>query len=83
MAKQVSPATERENRVANLWLLQRSGLTIKTPDDLSGLKNNDLVLYEGEMWIIVSFQKIKARMQQSEFASDSKCSHFWYLEIRR
>lgn len=83
MAKEVSPEMERDNPIANAWLLHRTGVTIKTPDDLTGISGEDLVWYEGEKWIVSSFQKIKARMQQTEFATDKHCSHYWYLELRR
>lgn len=83
MAKEVSPEMERDNPIANAWLLHRTGVTIKTPDDLTGISGQDLVWYEGEKWIVNSFQKIKARMQQTEFATDKNCSHYWYLELRR
>lgn len=82
MAKEVSPATERDNPIANSWLLQRSGTTIKTPDNIMGIKSQDLVLYDGELWLVVSVQKIKAKMQQTYFVSDKNCSHYWYIELR-
>lgn len=83
MAKEVSPETERDNPVANSWLLLRSGVTIKTPDNIMGIKPEDVVYYAGELWIVSSFQKIKAKMQQTQFASDNNCSHYWYIELRR
>lgn len=83
MAKEVSPEMERDNPVANAWLLQRSGITIKTPDNIMGMEANDLVYYDGQKWMVVTYQKIKARMQQSMFASDKNCSHYWYIELRR
>jgi hypothetical protein len=82
MAKEVSPEMERDNPIANSWLLQRSGTTIKTPDNIMGIKSQDLVFYEDELWIVVSVQKIKAKMQQTHFASDKNCSHYWYIELR-
>lgn len=83
MAKEVSPETERNNPIANAWLLNRSGVTIKTPDNVAGLKSEDLVLYQGEKWIVTNVQKIKARIQQTEFATDKYCSHYWYIELRK
>ena len=83
MAKEVSPETERDNPIANSWLLQRSGTTIKTPDDIYGIVSQDLVWYQGEKWIVVSVQKIKARIQQTQFATDRYCSHYWYIELRK
>lgn len=83
MAKEVSPETERDNPIANSWLLQRSGTTIKTPDDIYGIASQDLVWYQGEKWIVVSVQKIKARIQQTQFATDRYCSHYWYIELRK
>ena len=83
MAKEVTPETERNNPIANSWLLNHSGITIKTPDNVYGIQSEDLVLYKGERWIVVNVQKMKARMQQSEFATDMNCSHYYYIELRR
>ena len=83
MAKEVSPEMERDNPIANAWLLHRTGVTIKTPDDITGISGEDLIFYEGEKWIVVTAQKIKARIQQTEFARDKNCSHYWYIELRR
>ena len=83
MAKEVSPETERDNPIANAWLLLRSGTTIKTPDNIMGIQPEDIVYYAGEKWIVVSIQKIKAKMQQTEFSMDKNCSHYWYIELRR
>ena len=83
MAKEVSAETERNNPVANTWLLNRTGTTIKTPDDVFGIQSECLVWYQGELWLVVDVQKIKARIQQTQFATDKHCSHYWYIELRK
>ena len=83
MAKEVTPEMERNNPIANLWLINRTGTTIKTPDNVYGIKSEDIVEYQGEKWFVASVQKIKARMQQTEFATDKNCSHYWYIELRK
>lgn len=83
MAKEVSPETERNNPVINTWLINRSGTTIKTPDNIDGIKSECLVWYQGELWVVVDVQKVKARIQQTQFATDKNCSHYWYIELRK
>lgn len=83
MAKEVSPETERDNPVINTWLIHRSGTTIKTPDNIDGIKSECLVWYQGELWVVVDVQKVKARIQQTQFATDKNCSHYWYIELRK
>lgn len=83
MAKEESPESNRENTIYNTFSLEKTLITIKTPDNIYGIKQKDLVLFRGEKWFVVSIQKIKARLQQSEFANDKNRSHFWYLELRK
>ena len=83
MAKEVSPETERNNPIANTWLLNRSGVTIKTPDNVYGIESECLVLYQEELWLVVDVQKIKARTQQTFYANDKNCSHYYYIELRK
>lgn len=83
MAKEVSPEQGQNVIVGGAFMVDKSSVTIKSPDDLSGIKENDLVLYQGEKWIVLSVQKTKARVQNTMFASDKNCSHFWYLELRK
>ena len=58
-------------------------VTIKTPDNVYGLKNHDWVEYCGEIWMVMNVQKVKARMQQTQFATDRHCSHYFYIELRK
>lgn len=83
MAKQENPESKRENTIYNIYMTEKTTVTLKTPDDVTGIKNKDIVLYRGEKWFVVSVQKILARIQQSEYATDHNCSHYWYIELRK
>jgi len=83
MAKEVT-AEQRQNMVVSgVFMFDRSNITIKSPDNLEGIKENDIVLFRGEKWIVSSTQRSKSRMQNTFFASSKNCSHFWYLELRK
>lgn len=82
-AKEAVPEQDRDNIVGGVFLFDSTHVTIKTPDDCFGIESKDLVEYEGEYWLVVSVQKSKARIQNTMFARERYCSHFWYIELRK
>lgn len=83
MAKEVSPESIQDSIVASSFIFDKSIITIKTPDNIWGIKSKDLVLFKNERWIVVNVQKSIAKAQNTMFASDKNCSHYWYLELRK
>jgi hypothetical protein len=61
----------------------RTTVTIRTPDDVTGIKNNCIVLYEGFAWRVVSVQRKNIRNGMTEFAEENDVPHFYYLQLRR
>ena len=82
-AKEESPENLRNNVVADSFMFDSSHTMIKTPDNIMGIKNNDLIEYQGEFWIVVNVQKSKAKIQNTRYAYDKNCSHYWYLQLRK
>lgn len=82
-AKEVSPASLRNNILGGVFLFDNTHITIKSPDNLANIKSEDLVLFRGEYWLVVSVQRSKARNQNTYFGKDKDCSHYWYLELRK
>lgn len=82
-AKEVSAETVSNNVIGGAFMVDRTSVTIKSPDNLQNIKSEDLVEYQGEKWIVANVQKSKARIQRTYFASDRNCSHYWYLELRK
>lgn len=83
MAKEIAPENAEDIIVANSFMIDKSTVTIKSPDDLTGIKSEDIVEYQGEKWIVANVQKIKAKKQNTFFAKDQNCSHYWFLELRK
>ena len=83
MAKEVMPENLQDTVLSDSFMLDKSTVTIKSPDDLGKIKAEDLVEYQGEKWTVISVQKSKAKIQNTMFAKDRNCSHFWYLELRK
>lgn len=83
VAKEVAPENMQDTILADSFMLDKSMTTIKSPDNLSKIKSEDLVEYQGEKWIVVNVQKSKAKIQNTMFATDKNCSHYWYLELRK
>ena len=83
MAKEVAPEQLKDTVIANSFMFEQGMITIKSPDNLMGIKSKDLVEFQGEHWIVVNVQKSKAKMQNTQYASNKYCSHYWYLELRK
>ena len=82
-AKEVNPEVLRNNIVGGVFLLDNSHITIKSPDNLANMKSEYVVEFRGEIWRVMSVQRSKARNQNTYFAKDKYCSHYWYLELRK
>ena len=82
-AKEINPESKQNRIVGNAFMFDKTTITIKSPDNLGRIKNNDIVQFRGEKWIVVSVQKTKARAQRTFFALDKNVSHFWYIELRK
>lgn len=82
-AKEVNPEQLQKTVIGAAFVFDKTTVTIKTPDNIMKLKNNDLVLYRGAKWLVVDVQRRHAHEQQSEFARDSECSHYYYINLRK
>lgn len=82
-AKEVNPETSQNAIIGGTFMFDKTTITIKTPDNVLGIKNNDIVLFRGEKWIVIDVQKRQSHLQQSEFANDENVSHYWYISLRK
>lgn len=83
MAKEVAPEQLKDTVIAYSFMFEQGTITIKSPDNLMGIKSKDLVEFQGEKWIVVNVQKSKAKIQNTQYAANRNCSHYWYLELRK
>lgn len=83
MAQEVAPENMQDAILGGAFMVDRTTVTIKSSDDLKNIKSEYLVEYQGEKWRVVNVQKTKAKRQNTFFAEDRVCSHFWYLELRK
>lgn len=82
-AKEVSGQVESQNIVGGLFMFDSTSVTLKTPDDITGIKKNSIVEYQGEMWVVDSIQKQRGKKQNSMFMGGNDISHYWYLQLRK
>lgn len=82
-AKEVTPENVRTNIIGGNFMFDQNTVAIRSPDNLGALKNNDIVLYQGEKWIVIDVQKKHFRERNLEFSTDGNSSHFWYVNLRR
>ena len=82
-AKEVSPIQLMNTSLSGVFRIDSTHTTIKSPDNLENIKADDLVEYQGELWRVDDIQKSKAKIQNTLYAYDRNCSHFWYLSLRK
>ena len=80
-AQEVSSETSDNNVIGGTFMVRKTSVTIKSSDNLSDIKPNDWIDYQGEIWRVENVQKKKARIQNSEFGKPSSVSHYWYLSL--
>ena len=67
MAKEITAEQIQDVIVSNAFIFDKTTTLIKSPDNLIGIKNKDLIKYRGEFWIVTNVQKSKARVQNTVF----------------
>lgn len=82
-AKEVSPESDQSTIAGGVFRVHKTTMTIKTPDNVWGMKEDDIVKFDGEYWIVTQIQRSKAKMQNTIFANSKNCSHFWYIDLRK
>lgn len=82
-AKEVNAENYQNNIVGGSFMFDKTTITLKTPDNINGIKQNDIVLFRGETWMVETAQRKKAKAQNSCFLKSDNCAHFWYLELRK
>lgn len=80
-AKEVNAEVKDDNVINGIFMVSRTQVTIESPDNLSGIKNEDIVEYQGDLWRVANLQKKKSRIQNTEFSKVEEISHFWYLSL--
>lgn len=83
MAKEMSPMQLMNMNLGGAFRIDSTHTTIKSTDNLEEMKGDDLVEYQGELWRVDDIQKSKAKIQNTWYANDKHCSHFWYVSLRK
>ena len=82
-AKELTSEVYDNGTIGDSFMFDRSTVTIRTPDNVIGLKNNCIVEYQGEKWFVVSVQRKNIRNGMTEFAPENSVPHFFYIQLRR
>lgn len=83
MAKEISAETYDSGIIGGAFRHDRSTVTIRTPENVIGLKNDCLVKYQDDVWRVVSVQRRNIRNGMTEFAIEDEVPHFFYIQLRR
>jgi len=67
----------------NMIMMERTNINIKSPDNLSKIKIDDKIEFEGEKWFVSAINRERVRKQQSEFTNYKKVSYYWILNLRK
>ena len=79
-AKEVSNINEDPQIVGGSMMFERKTVTLKTYDNISNMKRDDFVSYDGRMWVASSINKKKVR-RQSQYGVNTP--FIYYIELRR
>lgn len=79
-AKPESEQSLIKNQIHNEFLLDRNSIVISTSDEINDLDSEDLVLYSGKTWLVVSIQR-KIHIKETEFSSEEHYTS--YINLRR
>ena len=82
-AKEVNAHVYTDVTIGGTFMFDKETVTIKTPDNVSGMTARDIVEYKGELYIVNDVQKQVSRMQNGVFGNEKNSSHFWYISLRK
>lgn len=82
-AKEMSPIQLNAMNLGGVFRIDGTHTTIKSPDDLGNIKVDDYIEYQGEIWRVDDVQQTKAKLQNTYYADNKNCSHFWYIALRK
>lgn len=82
-ANEVYSQTEDNNVIGGSFMFDKTTTTIKTRDNVSGLTNNDIILYQDNLWRVISVQTKEMRKQGLEFAKRPQIDIITFISLRR
>lgn len=80
-AKEVNSYTTEVQVSTESFMAEKNNITIMTRDDVEGLKQNDLVEYEDELWRVENVQR-EFRHNQEQFLA-KRITTTTYIALRR
>ena len=80
-AKEVNSFVEENQVVGQAFLTKQHNVTLETHDNVSDLKNNDLVKFENLVYRVDSIQKTSVKKQKMFMDKDYSASYF--ISLRR
>lgn len=78
-AKEENPEQNRKEILNDVFQFDENTITLKTMDDISEMKSNDIVKYDGRVWMVSNIQRIKVK-KQSQFLENT--SYLSYLTLK-
>lgn len=79
-AKLFSPYSRQNQDVANVFRFSENQLTLETTDDVEDLKENNIVLYMGKPYVVLSVQREEC-LKESEYLQEHYCKT--YIGLRK
>ena len=78
-AKKSSPETTSPNVVGGVFMFDTSNIMLETYDDISEVKANDVVSFQGKFYMVTQVQRLPFR-KNSQFHDDEQ--YVTYLSLR-
>lgn len=79
-ASEVGPRTSGSQVIAELFMVEEVSAVLKTEDDISKLKKNDIVRYEGKSYRVENVQKTTMNKQRNFLRKSYSATY--YVSLR-
>lgn len=79
-AKEIDAETVNNNIIFGAFMADQHHILIESADDLSGMTENSLVRYKGDIWRVENLQK-RIILKETEY--NSTTNYYWYIQLVR
>lgn len=80
MAKEIEDEEATHFAVNNAIVFERKSVRLKTYDDISTMKHDDIVKYDGDIWTVSSLRRKKVR-RQSQYGRETP--YIYFIDLRK
>lgn len=80
-AKEVNSLSIDSQVFGEAFMMRQQNITLKTNDNVSRLKQNDIILYDDHIYRVESIQENKIK-KQNQYRMKSSCSSTYFITLK-